>query len=164
MNIDRFEEEEDTQKGKFLTFRLGNEDYAIEIRYVTEIIGIQRITDVPDMPDYVRGVINLRGTVVPVMDVRSRFRLPPRAYDDRTCIVVVNMNDTAVGLLVDKVNEVSDIPDAQIEPPPPTQGESARCIQGLGKMGEEVKIILDVDRLLFPEERAGLGESEGQAA
>ena len=145
-------ENDDTQKGKFLTFHVAGEDYGIEIRYVTEIIGIQKITDVPDMPDFVRGVINLRGKVIPVMDVRTRFHLPPRDYDDRTCIIVVNINEMAVGLVVDKVNEVADIPESQIEPAPRSgRGGGSRYIKGMGKIGNEVKILLDVSRLLGEE-------------
>ena len=75
--------DEDTMEGKFLTFHLGKEDYGIEIRFVTEIIGVQKITEVPDMPDFLKGVINLRGKVIPVMDVRTRFKLSERPYDDR---------------------------------------------------------------------------------
>ena len=107
---------EDTQKDKYLTFHLGSEDYGIEIRHVTEIIGIQKITVIPEMPDYIKGVINLRGKIIPVMDVRIRFRLPERAYDERTCVVVVNIRDAAIGLVVDTVSEVADIPESQIEP------------------------------------------------
>jgi len=151
-------ENEDTQKGKFLTFHLAKEDYGIEIRYVTEIIGIQKITEVPDMPAFVKGVINLRGKVVPVMDVRSRFGMPSRDYDDRTCIIVVDVDDKSVGLVVDKVNEVADIPDQQIEPPPKTNRESTRYIQGLGKIGNEVKILLNVQKLLYSDELAMFGE------
>jgi purine-binding chemotaxis protein CheW len=148
-----FAGEEDTQKGKFLTFHLAREDYGIEIRHVTEIIGIQKITEVPDMPDYVRGVINLRGKVIPVMDVRTRFRMPPRDYDERTCIVVVNIDDHSVGLVVDKVNEVADIPEDQIEPPPRTRKEGS-YIQGMGKIGAEVKILVNVQKLLSDEDLA----------
>ncbi|MEJ2199504.1 MAG: chemotaxis protein CheW [Desulfuromonadaceae bacterium] len=147
-------ENEDTLKGKFLTFHLGKEDYGIEIRYVTEIIGIQKITEVPDMPAFVKGVINLRGKVVPVMDVRTRFSMEPREYDDRTCIIVVNIDEKSVGLVVDKVNEVADIPDKQIEPPPRTNMETSRYIQGMGKMGNEVKILLDVQKLLYTDDLA----------
>lgn len=150
---DLYEEDEDTQKNKFLTFHLAGEDYGIEIAHVTEIIGIQKITEVPDMPDFVKGVINLRGKVIPVMDVRIRFKLAPRNYDDRTCIVVVDIRGTAVGLVVDKVNEVADIPPEQIEPPPMTKHATAsRFIQGIGKIGSEVKILLTIDRLLFDDE------------
>lgn len=147
------DEDEDTQKGKYLTFTVGSEDYGIEIRSVTEIIGIQKITDVPDMPAYIKGVINLRGKVIPVMDVRLRFRMPAREYDDRTCIVVVNVNEASVGLVVDTVREVADIPEAQIELPPEVAEASAQgYIQGLGKVGEEVKILLDAEKLLRRED------------
>ncbi len=159
LNTALAEESEDTQKGKFLTFHLANEDYGIEIRFVTEIIGIQKITEVPDMPAFVKGVINLRGKVVPVMDVRTRFNLPARDYDDRTCIIVVNIDDKAVGLVVDKVNEVADIPEKQIEPPPRTNKEGTRYIEGMGKINNEVKILLDVQRLLYSEELTAISAS-----
>ncbi|MEZ4598651.1 MAG: chemotaxis protein CheW [Syntrophotaleaceae bacterium] len=139
--------EEDTQKDKYLTFHLADEDYGLEIRYVTEIIGIQKITKVPDMPTYIRGVINLRGKVIPVMDVRSRFGLPTREYDDRTCIIVVDIAEQPLGLVVDRVNEVVDIPASQVEPPPAQRGANGN-IRGIGKIGEEVKVLLDVERLM----------------
>lgn len=149
MTMEDLDASEDSQKGKFLTFRIDREDYGLEIRHVTEIIGIQKITEVPDMADFVRGVINLRGKVIPVIDVRARFHLPPRAYDERTCIIVVHVRDLAVGLVVDKVNEVADIPDQQIEPAPRTSSPNGRYIQGIGKIGDEVKIILDAGKLLY---------------
>ncbi|MEZ4600003.1 MAG: chemotaxis protein CheW [Syntrophotaleaceae bacterium] len=140
--------EEDTQKDKFLTFRLASEDYGISIRQVTEIIGIQTITEIPDMPAFIKGVINLRGKVVPVMDVRSRFGLPQREYDQRTCVVVVDVAGKAMGLIVDHVNEVLDIPAQQVEPPPAGHGEGGRrFVRGMGKIGEKVKILLDVEAL-----------------
>ncbi|MCX6640561.1 MAG: chemotaxis protein CheW [bacterium] len=146
-------EEEDTQEGKYLTFAMGNEEYGIEIRNVTEIIGIQNVTELPDVPPYVKGVINLRGKVIPVVDVRLRFGLQERAYDERTCIVVVNLNKMSLGLIVDSVSEVQDIPATDIQPPPRVnQGEASVYIQGLGKVGNEVKILLDVHRLFFDEE------------
>ncbi|MCK5340701.1 MAG: purine-binding chemotaxis protein CheW [Desulfobulbaceae bacterium] len=148
-----YDEDEDTQKDKYLTFHLGEEDYGIEIAFVTEIIGIQKITEVPDMPEFIKGVINLRGKVIPLMDVRERFRMQFREYDERTCIVVVDINNTAVGLLVDEVSEVVDIPESQVEPPPKTgKGTSSRFIKGMGKMDDEVKILLDVGKILYDEE------------
>ena len=157
------EENEDTQKDKFLTFRIANEDYGIEIRYVTEIIGIQRITEIPSMPVFIKGVINLRGKVIPVMDIRSRFGLEEREYDDRTCIIVVNINNTSVGLVVDTVNEVADIPENDIEPAPNIKKDSnSDFIHGLGKVGNDVKILLNVNELLFDEELESL-ESEAQS-
>lgn len=140
---------EDTQKDKYLTFLLATEDYGLEIRYVTEIIGIQQITKVPDMPNFIKGVINLRGKVIPVMDMRARFNLPVREYDDRTCVIVVTLQEQALGLVVDRVNEVVDIPAGQVElPPTSAKGSAGHYIQGIGKVGEEVKVLLEVDRLL----------------
>jgi len=145
-----YEEDEDTQEDKYLTFILSQEEYGIEIRHVTEIIGIQNITEVPDMPHYIRGVINLRGKVIPVMDVRLRFGLEERAYDDRTCIIVINIDEQSVGLIVDRVSEVLDIPKGDVEPPPKVKkGESSRFIKGMGKVGDQVKILLNEYQLLF---------------
>jgi purine-binding chemotaxis protein CheW len=150
-------ENEDTLKNMYLTFRLGNEDYGIEIRYVTEIVGMQKITEVPDMPMFVKGVVNLRGQVIPVLDMRLRFHMEPREYDERTCIVVVNIGGAQVGLVVDTVNEVRNIDDNQISPPPRTAGaDSAQYIQGMGKVGEEVIILLEGRRLLYESEVAAL--------
>ncbi len=147
------EDDEDTLKDKYLTFHLADEDYGLEVACVTEIIGIQKITEVPNMPVFIKGVINLRGKVVPVMDVRRRFEIDDRDYDERTCIIVADFNDTAVGLVVDKVNEVLDIPEERIEPPPQTGGSPYSCyIKGMGKMDDGVKILLDINTLLFDEE------------
>ena len=146
------EDDEDTQKDKYLTFHLHGEDYGLEIRFVTEIIGIQKITRVPDMPPYLKGIINLRGKVIPVMDVRARFKMPEKEYDERTCIIVVNVDEIAIGLVVDKVQEVVDIPEAQVEPPPESRrGKSSPFLQGMGKIGAEVKILLNVEKLLYDE-------------
>ncbi|MCF6267162.1 MAG: chemotaxis protein CheW [Desulfuromusa sp.] len=148
---------EDTQKDKYLTFHLAGEDYGIEIQYVIEIIGIQNITDVPDMPTFIRGVINLRGKVIPIMDVRARFGIEARDYDDRTCIIVVNINSTEVGLVVDEVSEVADIPESNVEPAPRTHKNSEESyIQGMGKINTDVKILLDVHKLLFSGEMQDL--------
>lgn len=136
-----------------LTFLLGTEFYGIEIRHVTEIIGIQAITEIPEMPEYIRGIINLRGKIIPVMDVRLRFRKPPREYNDRTCIIVVDIRDISVGLIVDSVSEVLSIPDHDIVPPPEINKKTAnRYIKGIGKVGNEVKLLLDCDKLLNDDE------------
>ncbi|MFX4262287.1 chemotaxis protein CheW [Pelotomaculum propionicicum] len=147
---EEYEEDEDTQEDKFLTFVLNGEEYGIEIRHVTEIIGIQNITEVPDMPHYIKGVINLRGKVIPVMDVRLRFGVKEREYDDRTCIIVINIEEQSVGMIVDRVSEVLDIPKSDVEPPPKVKkGESSRFIKGMGKVDERVKILLNEYQLLF---------------
>ncbi|MGE5328671.1 MAG: chemotaxis protein CheW [Deltaproteobacteria bacterium] len=145
--------EEDTQKGRHLTFTLGKEDYGIEIKYVTEIIGLQPITEVPDLPDYVRGVINLRGKIIPVMDVRLRFRKEARDYDDRTCIIVVDISNILIGLIVDRVREVATILEENISPPPNLgKSQHNKYIKGIGKINEDVKLLLDCDKLLNDEE------------
>jgi len=146
-------DEVDAQDDLFLTFPLGNEEMAIEIRNVIEIVGIQNVTVLPDMPPYVKGVINLRGKVIPVIDVRLRFGFTERNYDERTCIVVVSIRGFSVGLIVDSVSEVLNIPTNSIEPSPKVKnGESSRYIKGLGKVGEHVKIILNIEELLINED------------
>jgi len=145
--------DEDTQKDKYLTFRIGKESYGIEIRHVTEIVVMQDITEVPDMPDFIAGVINLRGKVISVMNVRKRFGLESREFDDRTCIIVVDINQISVGLIVDTVNEVLSIPQEQIDPPPRTpSGIKNNYMQGMGKVDGQVKILLDVEKILYEEE------------
>jgi len=153
------EEDEDTLSNRFLTFHLGGEDYGLEIRYVTEIVGVQKITVVPDLPDFVKGVVNLRGQVIPVIDVRLRFKMEARPYDERTCIIVVNLDGAFVGLIVDTVQEVREIPSDKVSAPPRFgHAEKSRYILGMGKVGSEVKILLDVGKLLKEEELAALSD------
>jgi len=148
------EEEGDAQRDKYLTFRIANEDFAIDIGRVVEIVGIQAVTLVPDMPDFVRGIINLRGRVIPAIDVRARFGMQSREYDARTCMIVVDLKGTSVALIVDTVNEVLTISETNISPPPSVRsGRSSRFVRAMGRVGEVVKIILDLDRLLLNEEQ-----------
>lgn len=150
------EMEEDEQRDKYLTFALGNEIYGIEIRYVLEIIGVQTITEVPELPNFIRGIINLRGKIIPVMDVRLRFKKEFHPYNDRTCIIVISIDNTAIGLIVDRVIEVLSIPDTQIDPPPTYTLSSNRYIQGIGKVDNEVRLLLDCNKLLNEQEAAHL--------
>ncbi|MDF2596205.1 MAG: chemotaxis signal transduction protein [Clostridia bacterium] len=146
------DEEEDTQKDRFLTFVLGGECYGMEIQYVAEIIGIQSITEVPELPEYIRGIINLRGKIIPVMDVRIRFKKAYKAYNDRTCIIVIDIKDISIGLIVDSVSEVLSIPESEIVDPPDINKAGHRYIKGIGKVNNEVKLILDCDKLLNEQE------------
>jgi purine-binding chemotaxis protein CheW len=156
---DAMELQEDTQKGRFLTFSIGKEDYGIEIKFVTEIIGIQSITQVPELPAYIKGIINLRGKIIPVMDVRLRFKKEFMEYDERTCIIVVDIEEITIGLIVDKVLEVISIPEEEIVPPPdPSTGFQTRYIKGLGKVGNQVKLLLDCKKLLNDDEVKNLAE------
>ena len=142
------EAEEDTQKGRFLTFQINSEVYGIEIKYVTEIIGIQPITEVPELSEYMKGIINLRGKIIPVMDVRLRFKKEPVTYNDRTCVVVIEISDISIGLIVDNVSEVLSIPDEEIVEPPDMKSGGNKYIKGIGKVGNDVKLLLDCERLI----------------
>lgn len=150
--------DDDSQRDKYLTFLVDTEEYGIAINFVTEIIGLQKITEIPNLPESIMGVINLRGKIVPVMDMRSRFHLPPREYDSRTCVVVVTLNTNTVGLIVDRVSEVHNIPDEQIEPPPRSAKGGSRYIQGVGKVGDHVTILLEVNALLNQEKIEALAD------
>ncbi|SMP43418.1 chemotaxis protein CheW [Anoxynatronum buryatiense] len=145
--------EEDTQKGKYLTFNLGKEVFGIEIRYVTEIIGIQPISAVPEVPDYVKGIINLRGKIIPLIDVRLKFKKEAVDYNDRTCIIVIDIDNISVGLIVDQVAEVLNIEDEDIVPPPEYRtGFQNKYIKSIGRVEESVKLILDCNKLLSEDE------------
>lgn len=157
---DNVDMDEDTQKGKYLTFILDSESYGIGINNVTEIIGIQPITLVPELPNYIKGIINLRGKIIPVMDVRLRFNKNFREYNDRTCIVVVDINELSIGLIVDSVSEVVIIQDENIVPPPNLNKVSNKYISGIGKIDKEVKLILDCDKLINYEDMDGLNNIE----
>lgn len=141
--------EEDTQRDKYLTFQLGKEVFGIEIKYVTEIIGIQQITYVPQVPDFVKGIINLRGKVIPVIDVRLKFKKEAVKYDDRTCIIVIDIKDISIGLIVDCVSEVIDIKESDIVPPPSYKtGFQNKYIKGVGKVGNDVKLLIDCETII----------------
>jgi purine-binding chemotaxis protein CheW len=152
--------------GKFLTFQLADEEYGIEILRVREINGLMNITAVPQMPGHMKGVINLRGKVIPVIDLRLKFGLSEIEYTEQTCIIVVNVG-REIGIIVDTVSEVLDISGENIEPPP-SMGESMNSsfILGMGKVGDAVKILLDIEQVLSRSEQAALHTlaSESEAA
>ncbi|MDR3305092.1 MAG: chemotaxis protein CheW [Clostridiales Family XIII bacterium] len=147
-------EEEDTQRGRYLTFTLEDNVYGLPIRFVTEIIGIQTATRVPETPDYVKGIINLRGRIIPLVDVRLKFGKEEIPYNERTCIIVIDVNSVPVGLIVDKVDDVLTIEDEQIALPPEggKVGFENRYIEGIGKIGDTVQLLLDAEKLLRTEE------------
>ncbi len=142
------QEEQQKQENKFLTFSLDKEDYGLEILKVREIIGVLDITKVPQTPDFVEGVINLRGKVIPVIDLRRRFGLPKKEYNEQTCIIVID-SSTIMGVIVDTVQEVHDIATDNIEPAPEL-GTSINTdfILGMGKVEDQIKILLDIDEVL----------------
>lgn len=136
--------------GKFLTFFLGNEEYAIEILKVQEIIGLMPITPVPKMPVYIRGVLNLRGKIVPVMNLRTRFGFQEIDDTNETCIIVIQEDEYLMGVLVDKVSEVVDIETEDIEDVPSIgSAEQSEYLAGIGKVEDSVKMIIEVHKVLF---------------
>lgn len=142
-------ENEDTQKDKYLIFSIGEENYGLPIRYVIEIINILEITTVPEQPEHVKGLINLRGKILPVMDVRLRFKKKEKEYDDRTCVVVIDVDGTSFGLIVDNVKEVASVGEDSIsETPEMGDDPKAGYIEGIGKVGEDIWLLIDCIRLL----------------
>lgn len=145
------------REGKYLTFSLDREEYGIGILKVKEIIGMMRITPVPQTPEFVKGVINLRGKVIPVIDLRLRFGMKSIDYNERTCIIVVEINTNSgkihTGIVVDSVSEVLNIKSSDIEDTP-TFGTKLNTdyILGMAKMGGGVKILLEIDRVLSSQE------------
>jgi purine-binding chemotaxis protein CheW len=163
----------------YLTFEVQDEEYAVNVAYVTEIVGLQRISEVPDVPAFIKGVINLRGKVIPVMDMRLRFGLPWREYNDRTPIIVLETDDPSTtsgafasgqalaGLVADRVTDVVSIAPESIAPPPRRRGadeEGSTVIKGLGKRDDGVSIILDVLHLLSAQDVSLDLPQEAQAA
>jgi purine-binding chemotaxis protein CheW len=146
-----------TRGGKYLTFALGKEEYGLEILKVREIIGWMDITALPRTPAYVKGVVNLRGQVIVVVDLRAKFAMDTTAKTDQTCIIVVEIahagRKLSTGIVVDRVSEVLEIPGDHIEPPPSFGTAVATdFILGMGKVGDAVKILLDIDKVLSASE------------
>lgn len=147
---------------KYLTFALDQEEYGLDILKVKEIIGLMEITKVPRMPDFVRGVINLRGRIIPVIDLRRKFGMPEQDDTRETCIVVVDMDGVNMGVVVDRVSEVLDLLSEDIEETPEFGASlNAEFITGMGKSGERVIMLLDIGKVLLGEELASLARLEG---
>jgi purine-binding chemotaxis protein CheW len=143
----------ETRAGKYLTFQLASEEFGIRVLKVREIMGLQDITAVPQTPPHVKGVINLRGKVIPVIDLRLKFGLPAAEYNQRTCIIVTQVQGESsqilVGIVVDGVSEVLNLPEADIEDTPDFGEDVAGSyLLGLAKVKGKVKILLDIDRVL----------------
>jgi len=136
------------EQWKYLIFSVNGIDYGIEITYVTEIIGIQPITAVPHMPSYIKGIINIRGTIVPVIDMRLRFHYPEAAYDEKTCIVSLNKDGVYLGLIVDAVVDVIQLSAETVLAPPAESAEAkTKFLKAIGKYQGTVKQIVDIDKI-----------------
>ena len=141
-------------------FQLGNEEYGIDILKVQEINRVTDITKIPQSPDFVEGVINLRGNIIPIIDLRKRFHMPEREHDRQTRIVVGEIDDRTVGFIVDAVSEVIRLPVNTVEPPPPiVSGGKAEYIKGVGKLEDRLLMLLDIDKILTGSEKENLFEA-----
>jgi purine-binding chemotaxis protein CheW len=153
----------DARAGKYLTFHLGNEEFGVRVLKVREIMGLQEITAVPQTPCHVKGVINLRGKVIPVIDLRLKFGLPNAEYGQRTCIIVAQVQGESrpilMGVVVDAVSEVLTLTGAEIEDTPDFGEDAAgKYLLGMAKVKGKVKILLDIDQVLSSQDLRGLSE------
>lgn len=148
-------------EGKYLTFWTDKQLFGIPIADVVQIVGMQEITEVPEYPAYAKGVINQRGSIIPIIDIRLRFGKPEKEYDDRTCIIITNIGGVLIGFIVDNVNEVSTIEDDEISMPPKISsgGENA-YITGIGKKDDQVILLLDTQKILNGEQLEQLSAQE----
>lgn len=139
----------DDMRNRYLTFLVEDQTFGIPISDVVQIVGVQEITKVPEFPDYAKGIINLRGSIIPLIDVRLRFHKPEIPYSERTCIIVVNIDGRFIGLVVDTVDEVSTISDGEISPTPKvTSDYSANFITGVGLHNNNLILLLDTQKIL----------------
>ncbi len=152
--------ESETEEQKYLTFWTDGELFGIPISDVVQIISMQEITPLPDFPDYAKGVINLRGIIIPVIDMRIRLRKAEAGYTDNTCIVVTSIQDTYIGFIVDTVDEVVDIDDENISAAPKVSKEvTNRYLTGIGQVNEKVVLLLDLSRILNENEFRQVAET-----
>ncbi len=155
-------------KEKYVTFMSGKEYFGLKIEYVNEIIVLQDITAIPESEDYIKGLINLRGKIIPVIDVRLRFKQAPIEYTDRTCIIVINVQTTTVGLIVEKIAEVVEIPEENLLPSPSIghnekKKTKERYVYAIGKVGDSVKLLLDPDKLISDEDLSLMEQASEEA-
>jgi purine-binding chemotaxis protein CheW len=150
----------DDLTGRFLTFYIGDAIYGIGLSRVIEIISVQEITRIPNLPSYIKGIINLRGKIVPVMDIRLRFGLSEKSYDDLTCIIVVNMDDMNIGLIADQVHEVTAAEDTVLTELPEFNDKSAcTYLESIGKLGSDLVLNIDCRRLFYDDRPSPDSES-----
>jgi purine-binding chemotaxis protein CheW len=142
---------------QLVTFSIGNEEFGVEILKVQEINKMMQVTKIPNSPSFVEGVINLRGKVIPIINLRNKLRLPPKEHNKNTRIIVMEIQGKTIGFIVDAVSEVLRIPRSITEPPPPMiGGVSSEYIVSVGKLEDRLLILLDVDRILSNEEKSAL--------
>lgn len=146
----------DEMKGKYLTFWTFGQLLGIPISLVVQIVGMQEVTPMPEFPDYAKGVINLRGTIIPVIDIRLRLNQPEAEYNERTCIIVTSIHDSVAGFIVDEVDEVTNIDDEIISAPPKMSTSQKSYVTGIAKLDKKVALLIDAQRLLGDSELEAL--------
>ncbi|MCB1189209.1 MAG: purine-binding chemotaxis protein CheW [Leptospiraceae bacterium] len=140
---------EDTMKDLYLIFTVNKRDYALDVHYLIEIIAIQPLSEIDNMPEYVKGVINLRGKIIPIIDVRLRLKLPTKEYSEFTCVLIVKLGELFFGMVVDAVQELIHIPEENKEPTPTfLVTNKTWCIDYIGKLEKDIKMILNLDKFL----------------
>jgi purine-binding chemotaxis protein CheW len=141
-------------QGKYLTFWTDRQLFGVPIADVVQIVGMQQITSIPDFPPYAKGIINLRGAIIPVIDVRLRFHKPEVSYNERTCIIVTHIQQNTAGLIVDAVDEVTDIDDSLISAPPKMSASElqAAYLTGIGKLEQKIVLLLDIGKIVSEHE------------
>lgn len=158
--MDQSQKKQDDELLQLVTFSIGEEEFGVDILKVQEIIRTMEITKVPRAQDFVEGVINLRGKVIPIIDLRRRFGLDSKNHDKHTRIIVIEINNMIVGFVVDSVSEVLRIPASTVEPPPPVvAGLESEYISGVGKLQDRLLILLDLDKLLSSDDLEALTQA-----
>ncbi len=139
--------EEDTMKDKYLTFLVGNENYAVPIKYVIEINRVLPVTPMPDFPGYFEGITNLRGRIIPIMNIRKRLGMEVIDYTDTTCFMILTVGDKPYGLIVDSISEVVNITEGAITPPPLEESAVSRYILGIAKVNDEIRLVINCEAI-----------------
>ncbi len=151
--IDEINLDEDTLKNKYLTFYTEHQLFGIPIADVVQIVGVQEITRVPEFPDYAKGVINLRGTIIPIIDVRLRLKKEEKQYDERTCIIVTSINGSYIGFIVDSVDEVAKIREDNVSNPPKMGSDyTSTYITGIAKLENKIVLLMNLKKMLNEKE------------
>lgn len=152
-HIENAEHKIDVSSTNLVTFRLGNGEYAIDIMQAKEIIKMEKITLIPNAPDFVEGVINLRGNIIPIIDLKKRFNLEEAQGDKNTGIIIVKIDDVDMGIIIDAISKVVSIPNEDIQPPPPVlSGIGQKYIKGVGKLENKLLVVLDLAKLFSGED------------
>ena len=140
----------DEMRGRYLTFIVDKQTFGIPIADVVQIVGVQEITDIPELPNYAKGVINLRGSIIPLIDMRIRFHKEEIPYNDRTCIIVTDIGSRSIGLIVEAVDEVTTISDEEISPPPVVSEDyTNKFLTGIGLVNEKIILLIDTRKILL---------------